>query len=92
MCENNFGPLDNGGRHTRQLGDVNTVTAVGTAAHDLMHEHNFILIFTNSNIIINDARQLMFQLNQFMIMGGEQCFGFDGSAVMQIFDHRPGDG
>ena len=71
---------------------MDAITAVGAAFYNFMHEDDVIFMLTHGDVVIDDTGELMFELEQLVVVSGEERFGFDGRAVVQVFDDGPCDG
>ena len=76
----------------RQLGDLDTVAAVGTAGDDLPQEDDILAPCADGDVIVADAGQLALQRRQLVIVGGEQGLGPQLFRVGAVLQHRPGNG
>ena len=66
-----LGPFVDLLRHAGQAGHVNAVTLVGSAPHDSVQKHDFVIPFLDRDVPIGDPRQRLFQLGQFVVVGRE---------------------
>ena len=75
-----------------QLGHVNAVTLVSAAGHDLVQEDHFAAVFGHRHTVVSHAGQAGGQAGEFMVMGGEQGLAPQSGIVVDMLDHRAGDG
>ena len=81
-----------GPRHPGQLGNVNTVGAIGGAGHDSMQEDDAVSFFQHVHAGTTHARQDVGQLGQLMKVRCEEGPAAEPRRVVQVLDHSAGDG
>ena len=75
--------------YTGQTRHMDSVTFVGGARHDLMHEDDLVLPLADRNVQVLDARERLFEIGQLVVVRGKQRAATD--VVVQVFDNTPGD-
>src|SRR5205823_6854332 len=84
------GALDDLIRQACQLGDFNSVAAVGGAGLHFSEEHDAAASLLDGDMVILHAGEPLGEFGQLKIMSGEQSLG--AGARVDIFDRGPGDG
>ena len=90
LMQNLIGTDNDTLRHARQLGHVNTKTMLRPAAYQLAQEDNLAIHFAYRHIIVAYARERLFHLVQFVVVGGKKGLGMP-ALLMDILHNRPRD-
>src|SRR5579884_3361562 len=83
------GATDDGGWKPGELGDRDSVAAVGGAFRHLVQKHEVSLPLAGADVVKREAVEPSCEPRQLMIVGREQGPATD--LVVHGFDHRPGD-
>ena len=83
--------VDDKVRYTCQLGYLNSIAFIGTAADDFAEKDDIISVFLDGNTVITDPWKLSFKLSQLMVMSGKQCFRTEQLRIADIFHDSPGN-
>src|SRR2546423_7352506 len=90
LCQHLAGPLDYLVRQTCQLGDLDSVTAIGGTRLHFAKEYDAPARLFYRNVIVLHSGKLVGEFGEFKIMRREQRLRADPG--MQILDSRPGNG
>src|SRR5579863_7377986 len=86
-----FRSPEEGGRHSGHSGDVNAKAMGAAARRQFAEENYFITDFLMGDVIVANARQLILQLVEFVVMRGKESLGLVRRMVEEFGD-APGDG
>ena len=87
-----FCTIQNTIRNTCKLCHLDTITFIGTTFYDFSQKYDIIAPFFHRDTVIINARNLSFQLCQFVIMGSKQSLCSQKFCITDVFDNCPGNG